>query len=139
MTVVDTIAGKASEAGLTIAREQLFEGAREPLRPDLVIKTRDRACVADVTVRFEQEASLREAPREKKEKYEIIKEEIGRAIGCEEVTVLPIVLGARGAFPNETKRNLSRLGISTAEEWEKIVVGIVKRSVAIARSHCDLA
>lgn len=121
------------------AKEQLFVGTRGPLRPDLVILTRGIAWVVDVTVRFEQGDSLKEAIREKKEKYETFSEAIRRDIKAEEVTVLPIVLGARGGFINETKRNLSLLGISSREKKERIIIGVIKRSVGIIRAHCDLA
>lgn len=53
--------------------------------------------------------------------------------------VLPIVVGARGALSNESKKNLTTLGISKKEELEDIIGSTLKKSIAIVRSHCDSA
>lgn len=89
--IVDAIESQALLCGLTCAKGQLFEtnegndeapveGQTEAyLRPDLVIRTPGGALIVDVSVRFEQEESLKDASREKKAKYRPITAAVKRS------------------------------------------------------------
>lgn len=136
--VVDIIQKRAEEAKWIYAREQLFDTTNEPLRPDLVIKTPGRAWVVDVSIRFEQGDSLREASREKSNKYEAIRMSVCETFGVEEFMVMPVIIGARGGFPKETQRNLALLGISSEKELTQVMRDVLRSTISIGRSHLDL-
>lgn len=133
--MVQKIEDKAKENGWTVAREQLFETDNQPLRPDLVIKTPGKAWVVDVTVRFEKSDLLREAHREKINKYAAVLASVKRAMGVDQAKVLPVVIGARGG---ETRRNLSVLGMADKKRLEDLILDVVRSSIYIGRSHLDL-
>lgn len=95
--LVDRIQKHAEDKGWIFAREQLLEGDDRPLRPDLVILTPGKAIVIDVTVRFEQDNSLREAAEEKTTKYHAILDSVKHDMGVDDAEVMPIVFGSRGA------------------------------------------
>lgn len=52
----------------------------------------------DVTIRFEQENSLRDAADEKTTKYNAILDSVKRDMGVDEAEIMPIVFGSRGGF-----------------------------------------
>lgn len=108
--IVEFVQQHAESMGWNVARKQLFEGDDRPLRPDLVIKTPGKAIVVDVTVRFEQDDSLRAAVEEKKTKYQAILRSVMRDMDVEAAEVLPVVFGSRGSFPSGKQKNLTKFG-----------------------------
>lgn len=100
-------------------------------KPDLVVLTNeDRALVIDVTVRYEKGDYLEEGAREKVRKYGQITDTIKRLFEKREVSVIPIVVGSRGAMPARTREWLTKLGISKADQLT-ISLMALRHSIAI--------
>lgn len=119
--IVQLVADKCIEASLLTAREQAFDTEEGTLRPDLVVLFGQSALIMDVTIRFEQAKSFAEAASEKVAKYERIFQEVKRCMGASSAEVLPLVFGSRGAIPQGTIWNLTRLGLGTQTHMAAIV------------------
>ncbi|XP_076230185.1 uncharacterized protein LOC143175332 [Nomia melanderi] len=106
------------------------------LKPDLVIKDQEKLIVVDVTVRYEVGGSLRRAYTEKVEKYKEAAQSIKERLGCNTAEVLPIVVGARGAMPNKTVKNLKTLKF---QEKDLMTVSMIalRSSIEIANAFID--
>jgi hypothetical protein len=74
----------------------------ENLKPDLVIKSRDRVFVVDVTVRHEDGDYLTQGRNDKIIKYAPLLPVLQDRMGAGSGEVLPVVVGTRGAMPKET-------------------------------------
>jgi hypothetical protein len=100
------IVGKIEEdcrrRGAIVAREQTFELGVERLRPDLVVVSRDRAMIVDVTVPYENGDCLSIAALRKKETCQPLLPSVQRQFNTTKGEVIPVVVGARGAIPQAT-------------------------------------
>lgn len=85
------------------------------LRPDLIFHNCLRAVIVDVTVRYETERAdvFEKAYQEKRSKYQPVAAVMIEREGLTAVTVLGLVLGCRGAYPNLNDDVLEDLGICT--------------------------
>lgn len=105
-------------------------------KPDLVIKDQRRLLVVDVTVRYENEASLRKAFKEKTEKYRETAEYIKNGTRCAEACVIPIVVGSRGTIPKETVENLKKLKIKSKDILTISMIAL-RSSIEMANAFID--
>jgi len=99
----------------TIFNEPTVNVRGELKKPDLVIKDQRRLLVVNVTIRYENEASLRKAFKKKIDKYRETAEYIKNRTGCAEASVIPIVVGSRGTILKETVKNFKKLKIKNKD------------------------
>lgn len=105
-------------------------------KPDLVIKDRDRLFVVDVTVRYENTATLQRAFADKSEKYAETASYIKQRTRSTKAEVLPIVVGSRGAMPLRTVNNLKTLGLSKSDMLTISMIAL-RSSIEIANAFID--
>ena len=108
------------------------------LKPDLLIVTETDAFVVDVTIRYERGESLKQGAQEKVGKYERLSGVVSRLCQRENVEVIPLVFGSRGAVPRSTLAALGRIGIKSRAWVLRIAQGILYSSVSIYSCHMDL-
>ncbi|KAL7634727.1 UNVERIFIED_CONTAM: hypothetical protein RMT77_015104 [Armadillidium vulgare] len=100
-------------------------------RPDIVIKDKtERKCyIIEVGVPFDNNLAAYE--REKEIKYIRLKQEIRRMWDIDNISIIPIVVGAMGVIKKSLIEHLKRLPVSiTSLELTKMVV---KKSISILR------
>lgn len=122
----------------SMAREQIFtlpDGTH--LRPDLVVKSRDSVQVIDITVPFENADSLQGAALEKIRKYQALLPTVREQFRATSGEVIPVVLGARGAFPKSTATALRRLGLLDQRLFLDLSLLALRSSIDIVRQHLD--
>lgn len=105
-------------------------------KPDLIIKSENKAFIVDVTVRYEHRDYLQVANKEKKEKYAPCLENIRQQMMCSESEVLPVVIGSRGAMPRDTVENLKILGLKK-NDILTIALNVLRSSIEIANIFID--
>ena len=128
---------QAKNPQVTVLKEASFKANTGLLKPDLVVKDRDRALVADVTVRYESTGSLERAAEEKSSKYSPLLCIVNETLGTSGGAVLPIVVGARGALPKSTLSALSSLGVSDKSDWLTISLMALRSSIELACAFLD--
>lgn len=117
--------------------EHSFVANGERLRPDLVVKTNENeALIVDVTVRFEKGNYLREAAKEKVEKYKKISKEVKKTLSVRKVKVIPIVIGSRGAVLRETVSEFRRLKIKQSDQVTVSMIAL-RSSIEMLNSFMD--
>lgn len=112
--VVKIIEEKASQRS-AVFLEPSINVLGELKKPDLVIKDQERLLVVDITIRYEDRDNLKQAMKEKVEKYRDTAELLRLKLNCLTTEVLPVVTGSRGAIPLGTKRVLKDLGLSDGD------------------------
>lgn len=120
----------------TVFKEPTVRVNSEMKKPDPVIKDQEKLIVVDVTVRYEDRSNLRDAFREKENKYKETAEYIKSKIGCSSAEVLPIVVGSRGAIPAKTRANLKKLRFNK-QEMITISMIALRSSLEIANAFID--
>jgi len=105
-------------------------------KPDLIIKSENKAFIVDVTVRYGHRDYLQRANQEKKDKCAPCLEKIRQQLLCEESEVLPIVVGSRGVMPRSTAENLKTLGLKK-NDILTIALNVLRSSVEIANIFID--
>lgn len=133
--IKDLIADRVSRKH-TVYVEPVVRMAEGLKKPDLVIKDQERLLVVEVTVRYENRASLAEAYREKQKKYKATAEHIRKQLGCQRAEVLPIVVGSRGAMPEKTKANLKALGLGNNDMMTISLIAL-RSSIEIVNAFID--
>ncbi|KMQ92432.1 r2 protein [Lasius niger] len=116
--------------------EPTVKVANELKKPDLVVIDQERLYVIEVTVRYEDRNSIKDAFKEKSDKYTETADFIKRRLGCQSAEVLPIVVGSRGAMPAQTQANLKKLGC-TKSEMKTISLIALRSSIEIANAFID--
>lgn len=120
----------------TVFKEPTIRVSNELKKPDLVIKDQEKLIVVDVTVRYEDRSNLKNAFKEKENKYKETAEYIKSKIGCSSAEVLPIVVGSRGAIPNQTRLNLKKLKFNK-QEMITISMIALRSSLEMANAFID--
>ena len=122
-----------------LAKEQTFrvEPGEERLKPDLVVAFGGVSYIVDVTVRLEVDGSLADAHAEKILKYEVLALQVNCMFATNTAKVLPIVVGARGALPKQTKENLAVLGLGTRGILRTLSVETLKASLNMLSCFMD--
>jgi predicted nuclease of restriction endonuclease-like RecB superfamily len=133
--IIQKIADHDKEAAIT--REPTL---RTPnggvLKPDLVIKNQRGVFVVDVTVRHEDRDYLQEG-RSKIEKYAPLLPELKQRLQGETAEVLPIVVGTRGALPQNTVEALDKLSINGRSDLLTISLTAFRKSIDIYNNFMD--
>lgn len=138
--VVSRVQSRLEEQGAIVAREQSFRTPRgELLKPDIVYKHNDAAFIVDVTVPFENGASLSMAAMEKSAKYLEIIPVVKQQLQATRGEVIPVVLGARGALPAATVTSLKKFGMADRRTLLDLCLTMLRTSIDIGRCHLDYA
>lgn len=98
---------------VSLAVEQTIQVKRSMFKPDIICyNSRTKAAsIIDVTVRYEQQAWVDLARREKIDKYTKIVAKVKSDFAARRATVVPLVFGVRGALHQTTLSELRKLGI----------------------------
>ena len=119
--------------GFTISVEPTIKLDRTVLKPDLIICKGNSRTVIDVTVRFEDDNMAERAKQDKEQKYGILKDYFSDG---KTFSVVPIILGARGAIPKYTKCYFKRISLPRFIQ-KKISVCALRSSIEIVNCHLD--
>ncbi|KAH0816595.1 hypothetical protein GEV33_006196 [Tenebrio molitor] len=109
----------------------------ENLKPDLVIKSRDRVFVVDVTVRHEDGDYLTQGRTDKITKYAPLLPVLQDRMGAGSGKVLPVVVGTRGAMPKETVEVLKQLKIIDRKTLLTMSLIALRSSIIIYHTFMD--
>lgn len=120
----------------TVMVEPTVNVAGELKKPDLVIELGNELVVADVTVRFENKTYLADAAKEKVDKYRGTAEMLRVRLNKETCSVMPIVVGCRGAMPWSTQSNLLKLGLTKGDLLTVSLIAL-RLSTEIANAFID--
>lgn len=133
--IVKVIQDRCTEKGHVVAREQSFRDKKNDLKkPDLVIKSRHKANIVDVTGVFENNNALAEAALKEINTYNNLINVVRKDIKATSGQVFPVVMGAKGAMPKAAIKILKEIGIDTL----KLKMDIALRtSIEIAECHMD--
>lgn len=105
--------------------------------PDIILYKDDNAYIVDPTVVWD--ASSRHmalAGNKKVTKYECLREVVGQMTHCGNVEVYPVVVGARGAWP-QANRGIERI-LQASNAWvSRITQKVLCKSVAMLRDFMD--
>lgn len=107
------------------------------LKPDLVVKCRERVFVVDVTIRHEDGDALARGHNNKITKYRSLLPGLQRRLGVTAGEVLPVVVGTRGAMPKETISSLASLGIRDKSTLKTISMIVLRCSIEIFHEFMD--
>ena len=96
----------------------------EASRPDIIVidKKERKGLIIDIAV--PADVRVEEKEREKVEKYQDLKREIGRLWNLKKVEVVPVVIGALGSVTKEFDRWIEKLGIT-------FNVGVVQKTALL--------
>ena len=88
------------------------DNVTEARRPDIIVidKKERKGLIIDIAV--PADVRVEEKEREKVEKYQDLKREIGRLWNLKKVEVVPVVIGALGSVTKEFDRWIEKLGIT---------------------------
>ena len=97
---------------MTVFREREWRDNQGRMRPDLVVKIRNKAYILDVAICYEAGNSWEERRVAKEAKYKRLAALVRDDLGVEEAEVKGLVFGSRGAVPGPTIQTLRELGFS---------------------------
>ncbi|KAJ8680557.1 hypothetical protein QAD02_016344 [Eretmocerus hayati] len=136
--IVEIIKGKNKEKDRTVLEEPVLKVQGQRLKLDLVIKMNEgQAYIVDVTVRYENKNSLQEAAEEKRNKYNILSNQIKKMLKVEKVDVLAVVVCSRGAMPGSTKQALKKLDSGGTGDLLTISLIALRSSIEIIGAFMD--
>lgn len=100
----------------------------EARRPDIIVidKKERKGLIIDIAV--PADVRVEEKEREKVEKYQDLKREIGRLWNLKKVEVVPVVIGALGSVTKEFDRWIEKLGIT-------FNVGVVQKTALLGTAR----
>ena len=134
--LVNRLKGFAQEKGWTVVVEPRIRCMSGRLRiPDLILTKDDQAIVSDVAVSWEGPNPLMASYNNKLAKYgeqEFI-EAVRNRLGHGNITVAPMIIGARGTWCNMNRTLVARVGLSKSAV-ANLVSGTIIGSIAIHRS-----
>ena len=133
--ICELIADNVSKK-FAIFREPELEIDGDRRKPDMVIKDHEKVYVVDVTVRYENNDSLRKAYKEKYKKYEKTAETLKKKFKAKESRVIPVVIGCRGAVPRATVESLRILGLQTKHALTASLIAL-RSSIEITNEFLD--
>jgi hypothetical protein len=93
--------------------------------------------VVDVTVRHEDGGNLAEGHRSKIEKYTPLLAPLAKTTGVRTGKILPLVVGTRGALPENTIVSLRDLGIDDRQTYITIVLTALRSSLELYHGFLD--
>ena len=100
----------------------------EARRPDIIVidKKERKGLIIDIAV--PADVRVEEKEREKVEKYQDLKREIGRLWNLKKVEVVPVVIGALGSVTKEFDRWIKKLGTT-------FNVGVVQKTALLGTAR----
>ena len=119
-----------------IFKEPEIEINGDRRKPDMVIKDHEKVYVVDVTVKYENNDSLRKAYKEKCKKYEKTAETLKQKFKAKESCVIPVVIGCRGAVPRATVESLRILELQTKHALTVSLIPL-RSSIEMANEFLD--
>lgn len=126
------------QRGMEVTTEARVADSRlQNLQPDLIIKNRGRVFVTDVTVCHEDGEFLERGAGAKLRKYEPLKAPLKAVLGAEDVKILPIVVGTRGALPQQTLTCLNELGLRDRGSLRTISLMALRSSIELYHIFMD--
>ncbi|CAH2020299.1 unnamed protein product [Acanthoscelides obtectus] len=134
--IVEELKKKGPEVAITVEPTVAATGGGN-LKPDLVIQSRGRVFVVDVTVRHEDGNNLAQGFTSKVEKYSRLLPQFQQRWAACSAEVLPVVVGTRGAMPRETIKNLTKLGISQNHVLLTMSLIALRSSIEIYHEFMD--
>ena len=84
----------------------------EARRPDIVFVDKKEKEVKIIDIAVPGDVRVKDKELEKIEKYQLLREEVGRIWGMKKVIVVPVVIGALGAVSNGFDKHLEKIGIN---------------------------
>ncbi|XP_044261164.1 uncharacterized protein LOC123009105 [Tribolium madens] len=108
------------------------------LKPDLVVQTRDRVLVVDVTVRHEDRDYLENGRQEKINKYTRLLPQLKERFGASEDKVVPIAIRSRRGMPKSTMGDLKSLGIKDRKTALTLLLIAVRSSIELYHTFMEL-
>ncbi|XP_039303390.1 uncharacterized protein LOC120357295 [Solenopsis invicta] len=126
--VIDKITQRDKEVAVTRKTTYKMPSGGN-FKPDLVVQSRKRVFVVDVTVRHEDNDYFAQGHKDKLQKYSQLLPPLQRDLGASAAEVLPIVVGTRGAMPKETVKSLSKLNIKDRKTLITISMIALRNSI----------
>ena len=83
----------------------------EARRPDIVFVDKNKRETKILDVAVSGDGRVKDKELEKIEKYQLLKEEVGRIWGMKTVKVIPVVIGALGAISDKFDKHTEEIGV----------------------------
>ena len=83
----------------------------EARRPDIVFVDKKKREIKILDVAVPGDGRVTDKELEKIEKYQLLKEEVGRIWGMKKVKVIPVVIGALGAISDKFDKHTKEIGV----------------------------
>ena len=83
----------------------------EARRPDIVFVDKKKREIKILDVAVPGDGRVKDKELEKIEKYQLLKEEVGRIWGMKKVKVIPVVIGAPGAISDKFDKHTEEIGV----------------------------
>ena len=83
----------------------------EARRPDIVFVDKKKREIKILDVAVPGDGRVKDKELEKIEKYQLLKEEVGRIWGVKKVKVIPVVIGALGAISDKFDKHTEEIGV----------------------------
>ena len=83
----------------------------EARRPDIVFVDKKKRKIKILDVAVPGDGRVKDKELEKIEKYQLLKEEVGRIWGMKKVKVIPVVIGALGAISDKFDKHTEEIGV----------------------------
>lgn len=120
----------------TVWVELTVKIGNELKKPDLVMKGYERLYVVDVTIRYEDRNNLRNAFKEKANKYKKTAEVLRQKLKCQTAKIIPIIGGSRGTMSMQTQANMKKLGCNKSKIMTASLIAL-RPSIKIANEFID--
>lgn len=133
--IIDDIAKGNKEVELS--KEPTISVESRIYKPDLIIKSKERILVVDITVRLEDGRYLDSARLEKINKYSPLLHHLLLANNISHGQVIPVVIGSRGGMPKNTIIQLRKLGITGFNKLLTLSLIALRTSIEIYHSFVD--
>lgn len=133
--VMDEIA--RGDQNLQITKEPSIVVEGKMYKPDLVLISRERVLLVDISVRLEDGAYLEAAKKEKIVKYSPLLKHLCQTYNVAEGKVIPIIVGSRGGMPRSTVQALKYLGVQNFNKLLTISLIALRNSIEIYHSFVD--
>ena len=91
-------------------------GSLEARRPDIIADDKRAKEAKIIDIAIPGDAQVKDKELEKIEKYQLLREEIGKMWKQKKVTVVPIVIGALGAVSDMFDKHMGKLDVTIRVE-----------------------
>ena len=101
------------------------------IKPDIVLWDRKAKSAQIVEVSVPNDYGLNRAQREKKNKYQDLKNDLRTTWGLKEIELIPVIIGATGLVKNNLEENLKAIKGSPA--LEEVQLAAIKGTITILK------